>query len=943
MEPAFDKAHWRKISDLLDAALDRPLESRPGFLDEACAGDAALRRQVEELLAAEAAGEAFLSVPAIEHAAPLVVELLESLDEDEGRAPRAVGAYRLLRQLGEGGMGIVYLAERADGQFEQQVAVKLLRAGLRGDEQRRRFLQERQILARLEHPAIARLIDGGVSEDGVPFFVMERVQGAPVTEYCAHGALGIEARLRVFLEVCDAVQYAHRNLVVHRDLKPSNILVDAAGRVKLLDFGIAKLLAEGDAGPAAEGTRTLQRVLTPEYASPEQVRGDPVTTATDVYALGVLLHELLTGRRPYRVERGSAAEWERAILEQEPTRPSAVAGTRELRRRLRGDLDWIVQKALQKEPERRYPSAEALATDLRCHLDGLPVSARGDAPAYRARKFLRRHRLAATAAALVLLSLVAGLVGTVWEARRAEREARRAEAVKDFLMRLFRASDPGEAQGHERTARQLLEDGARRIDTELKDQPRVQSEVARLIASVYVGLGEYDKARPLLQADLDRRRRLDGPRSLAVAKPLTDLAGVAFQQGRFDEAGALYEEALSIEAAERGEGTDEAAELLWGIGEVKRNRGDLQSAETLEKRALAAYVRTRGEDSREATNVRRSLAILYDDTGRFAEAAPLDAAVAAWHQRHDGPDHPDTLTARFNYAVGLLTLGRFNEAAAIAEDVVARQRRVLGPRHDKLALSLRLSARAKDALGRSPEALRAIAEALSIHRERFAQDHPQVAMDLAWQAMIEARTARLAEAEGDVREALRIFTAARPAPRPTTMAMMRSYAGIVFADAGRLIEGEDQLSQAVSAFRAEPQPGIHLGRTLDALADVALRRGQPARAVDLGQEALVALEGGVGPDHPATALARVHVGAALWASGQAATGERQLRDGLQRLERAFPAGHFDLASAQLQLGEALARSGRGPEARPLLQAALEWREAHLGPTDPRTAAAKTPH
>jgi len=309
--------------------LDLPVGARAAYLDEACAGDPELRRQVEELLAADAAAGSFLAGSAVERAAPLVAEIAEALEAPSpaSAAGSVIGVYRLGEELGDGGMGVVYLAERTDGQFEQQVAVKLLRQGLHGEEARRRFRQERQILARLEHPGIARLLDGGVTAEGSPFFVMERVVGRPVTAYCDEQRLGIEPRLRVFLDICDAVQYAHRRLVVHRDLKPSNIFVDAAGRVKLLDFGIAKLLAEeGDAAPAGS-TRTALRAMTPEYAAPEQVRGDPVTTATDVYTLGVLLHELLTGQRPHRAGGGSVAALERAIVEQEARGPAPARWT----------------------------------------------------------------------------------------------------------------------------------------------------------------------------------------------------------------------------------------------------------------------------------------------------------------------------------------------------------------------------------------------------------------------------------------------------------------------------------------------------------------------------------------------------------------------------------------------------------------------------------------
>jgi eukaryotic-like serine/threonine-protein kinase len=937
VEQDIDREQWQRVSAILDATLDLPPAAREGHLDAACAGDAALRRLVEELLAASGAAGSFLAGSALERAGPLAAEMLQALDEPaEGTPGRLVGTYRLLEELGEGGMGTVYLAERADGQFERQVAVKLLKHGLHGEESRRRFRQERQILARLEHPGIARLLDGGVTEEGTPFFVMERVEGRPVTADCDARRLGVEARLRVFLQVCEAVQYAHRNLVVHRDLKPSNILVDGAGTVKLLDFGVAKLLAEGEGG--APATRTLLRAMTPEYAAPEQVRGDPVTTATDVYALGVLLYELLTGQSPYRVGRTLPSELERAVLEQEPTRPSArAAAPADRRRRLRGDLDWIVLKALHKEPERRYPSAEALATDIRRHLEGLPVSARGDAVGYRALKFLRRHRLGVAAAGLVLLALLAGLVGTAWQARRAEREARKAEAVKDFLKSLFEASDPAEAQGKERTARQLLEDGARRIETELRDQPEVQSEVARLVAAVYHELGEYDRARALLSADLERRRRLDGSRSRAVADLLTEIADASYEQNRFDEAGAMYEEALGIQREQRGGRTPEVATLLWDLAGVKRNRGDLAGAEQMQKQALALFVETRGEDSAEATNVRESLAITYGDSDRYVEAEAAQRPVAAARERRLGPDHPETLNARYNHAIYLVVLGRTAEALHIGEDVVARQRRVLGPRHDRLAISLRLMARALDAAGRTEEALPYIAEALAIHRERHGPAHLQVAVDLGWRGMIEAHSGRLAEAERDGRAALGFFTA-QAGLAPRLLAITRWQAGTILAEAGRLEEAEGQLAQAVALFRGLRQEGLFLARALDAWADVARTRGMTAQATERGRLAVAVLERSAGPDSAALALARVHTGAALWAGGEPAEGERLLRAGTEALERAFPGGHHDLAAARFLLGQALARGGDRAKARRLLQEALDWRRTHLGPADPRTVA-----
>src|SRR5262249_13540576 len=485
---------------------------------------------------------------------------------------------------------------REDGQFQQQVAIKFVKQGLLGREAQRRFLQERQILARLQHPAIANLLDGGVTADGTPYFVMERVEGLPVTAYCREHGLDVEARLRIFLQICDAVQYAHRNLIVHRDLKPSNILVDADGRVKLLDFGIAKLVGEARGG--ADGApETIERALTPEYAAPEQLRGEPVSTSTDVYALGVLLYELLAGARPCQSQSGAIGELERAVMEQTPPPPSNRVESTAMKRRLRGDLDRIVLKAVNKEPERRYASAEAFATDVRRHLDGQPIAARGDALAYRTRKFIGRHRVAAAAAGLVVLSLVGGLVATTWQARRARLEARKAEAVKDFLKTILSAADPDQTSGREPSIREVLDAGAQRIERELQSQPDVQSEVAGSIATAYQALGQYDRAAALLRTDLDRRRRIDGPRSLPVAGILTRIGDAVYEQGRFDEAGAMYEEALGIEREKRGARTVQVAELLWDIAGVARNRGNVVRAEALDKEALALYIDLAGDDS----------------------------------------------------------------------------------------------------------------------------------------------------------------------------------------------------------------------------------------------------------------------------------------------------------------------------------------------------------
>jgi tetratricopeptide (TPR) repeat protein len=405
---------WRHVKAILEGVLDQPAEERESYIASACAGDATLRARVTALAeAAERDGGMLDASNAVAAGA--------EVPETPSRKGERVGAYELLAEIGSGGMGTVHLARRADDEFEKRVAIKLMRPGFATDLDLRRFKSERQIAAVLDHPNIARLLDGGSTPEGAPYFVMEHVEGGPLLEYCRERGLSVRERLILFQEICAAVQYAHQHLVVHRDLKPGNILVTAEGEPKLLDFGIAKLLSEGGVTAFPEATATIDRLLTPEYASPEQVRGRPVTTASDVYSLGVILYELLAGEKPYRIETGDPAELVRLVCEQDPERPSTrTAG-------LSRDLDAIVLKAMRKEPEQRYPSAAALSEDIGRFLEGHPIEARRPSAAYRARKFVRRHRIGAAATALILAAVVAGVWATLREARRARAAEARAE------------------------------------------------------------------------------------------------------------------------------------------------------------------------------------------------------------------------------------------------------------------------------------------------------------------------------------------------------------------------------------------------------------------------------------------------------------------------------------------------------------------------------------
>ena len=461
---------------------------RPAFLTKTCDGDEELRREVESLLASEAKAGEFIDRRSLFFSA-------ETLPETGVSVPtgQLIGHYRVLREIGRGGMGAVYLAERADRQYEKQVAIKLIKRGMDTDSVLRHFWNERQILAGFDHPNIARLFDGGMTEDGLPYFVMEFVEGVPITKYCEERALPISDRLQLFREVCAAVSYAHRHLVIHRDIKPSNILLTNEGVPKLLDFGIAKILqAEGEAATIA--TATGFGVMTPEYASPEQLAGRAVTTASDVYSLGMVLYELLTGRHPYRLESRSPHEIARAITEQEPTKPStAIAKAEnskfEIRNSkfLKGDLDNITLMALRKEPERRYQSVEQFSEDIRRHLEALPVRAGKDTLSYRAAKFVSRNRALTASAALVVVSLVGGLFATTWQAQRASAEKLRAERRFNDVRQLAHSVlfDYYDAikglPGATRARQRLVNDALTYLDSlaaEAAGDPRLQRELA---------------------------------------------------------------------------------------------------------------------------------------------------------------------------------------------------------------------------------------------------------------------------------------------------------------------------------------------------------------------------------------------------------------------------------------------------------------------------------
>jgi len=720
----------QRLEELLAEALGRRPEDRAAYLDESCVGDPELRRELDELLALNDDAAEFFDQLSGEIAGAAPLEL-----ESAAHTGLRIGPYRTLAAIGQGGMGAVYRAERVDGAFDQEVALKLLHRDMDTPELRARFLAERQLLAGLSHPNIAHLLDGGVTDEGRPYFVMELVDGKPITRYCVENGVSTEKVLALFLDVVDAVSYLHRNLVVHRDLKPSNIFVDVDGQVKLLDFGIAKLLA--DAPEAVHLTRTGQKLMTPEYAAPEQLLGEPVTTATDVYALGVVLYELLTGQRPHDGTRFEG----RVPTRELPQTPSSVLRSRQIssgvspaeiergeplnNRRISRDLDAVCLMALRPDPEARYPSAEQLGSDIERHLEGQPVGARTGTLSYRAGLFIRRHRTGVLVAGALVALMAIGLVREISlrnEAERARREAEleaaKAVAVSQFLGDLLSSVDPAKAQGDAVAVTDVLESASQRIaeSNELAAQPEVEAEVRRTIAGTYTSLGRYDDAREHQEraVELLGWPESHDPGALSAAAEL----GVLYQRlGLVEEAETLIREVLEIRTETLGEDHPASLTSLNQLADFLFSQGRIDEVEPLDRKTLEIRRRVLGEDHPETLRSLNGLAATLFSQGRYAEAAPLFEEGLEIRRRTLGDSHPDTLMLANNLAAAYLELGRPAEAEVLQREVVEGRTRVLGEGHDQTAMSVHNLGVTLAQLGRYQESEEQLRRAIAVRME----------------------------------------------------------------------------------------------------------------------------------------------------------------------------------------------------------------------------------
>jgi len=877
MTVRLDRDLWDRIAVIFDRALAVRAEERDALLDQLCGSDETIRREVEGML------EAHERSPGLIAERRLVTDH-GSLGTDHDAVGGSlldgarVGPYRIVSPLGAGGMGDVYRAERADGAYRQTVAIKVLRPGYRTAEMVRRFRIEREALARLVHPGIATILDGGALDDGRPYLVLELVEGVPVTTYCAERALSIRDRLALFLRIVNTVQFAHGRLVVHRDLKPSNILVQPDGAPRLLDFGVAKLLDLSADASLGMMTTPEVRLLTPEYAAPEQIRGEPPTTAADIYSLGVLLFEMLTGVKPFAAAGRTMAALEQSILESAPPAPSSVASRMEVARRLRGDLDRIVLMALKKEPERRYVSAAQMGEDIERYLDGRPVLARPDSVRYRFGKFVRRNRVLVVAAgAAVMLVTAFGAVSTL-QARRIARERDRAdhergaaEEVLGILTGLFEQADPNKHPGGD-TLRvtSLLDEAERQVAG--VTEPARQAALQRAVGRMRVARGEYQRGMALLERAYDERRRSFGRDDIDAARIKHEIAKTALAYRGDAAARPLLDSSLTELRRLLGNRNDDVraatSDLLMVTYDSVAARALIDSLAELDRTSPTTDPILIAEElNRRATE--------QLNAGRYDEGAALFRATLGVLDGHLPPEHEDVHTVERNLAAALYMGGHLPEAERMQRAEIAFEARLRGPAitraiaEEALAITMVAESQADSAYVHEREALR-------LFREGAAPEHWRI-----WSA--ERNLAFIAAARGQVPEGLALLDSsiadARSGPGGVEQSAYLTAQRIPFllrlgrsSDATRSIaEAEQRLGTSSSVTRS------HRGDVNRYAAMVDLASGDALRAVD-----------------------RLRTAVSL---GQS-PGDTAVKPGIN----------------SCLLGVALARVGRREEARPLLEA-----------------------
>jgi len=783
---------WQKVKELFDAALERKPEDRASFLREACGPDTSLLEEIESLLTAFEQSDG-LSRPAIPAA-------------QEPRPLETIGPYRLTRKIGEGGMGQVWLAEQSEP-IRRQVALKLIRSGGFDDALFHRFQAERQSLALMEHPAIAKVFEAGATPTGQPYFVMEFVPGEAITKYCDGKKLTIPERLELFIKVCEGVQHAHQKAIIHRDLKPANILVvelDGKPAPRLIDFGLAKEVTRLPAEGESAFTGIWGIAGTPGYISPEQAAGGDVDTRTDVYSLGVVLYELLTGVLPFDSEKWRKQPFEevlRQLREEDPQRPSTRLATekdlsssaaalrssepRQLASLLHGDLDSITMKALEKDRTRRYGTPSDLAADITRYLEHQPVLARPASVAYRVGKYVRRHSVAVGVAGVLVILLAAFAVLEAVQLRRITRERDRANRITDFMTGMFKVSDPGQARGNQVTAREILDKASSQIDAGLTKDPELQTQMMMVMGEVYANLGLYDRAETLDRKAADIRLRDNGPEDDDTLKAQAAVGWMLYWRGRYHDSETLLRQVLDVRMRRYGAKNPETVMTMSNLGVVLSQEGRNTEAESLERQVLDTRRRALGDSNPDTLAAMNHLAYVLLNEGKWAETESLDRQQLEIFRRIEGSDGPQVLKAEQNLANVLYREKRYPEAEATERETIAAKSRVLGPDHPETINGNNTLVAILFDEGKLDEA-QSLAEGVLAARTRLlGPDHPSTLMSMSNLADIFAARGDYAHAEQLFAQTRAIQVRVLGLDNPSTAETTESLAGLKMREGKR--------------------------------------------------------------------------------------------------------------------------------------------------------------
>ncbi len=924
-------ARWNRLQELFYAASGMEARNRRVYLESECASDPSLRLQVESLILSS--GEDVTGV--LESVQRLAASAMST-----GAGDR-IGNYEVVRELGHGGMGSVFLATRADDQYRKEVAIKLMNLAIAGPEMQARFRAERQILADLDHPNIARLLDGGATPSGLPYVVMEYVDGAPIDVYSRERNLSVAERLALFRQLCDAVIYAHRNLVVHRDIKPANVLVGRDGAPKLLDFGIAKLVGNGAPATVAL-TQVSERLMTPEYASPEQARGEPITTSSDIYSLGVLLYELLTGHRPFEVESRTAAGIRKTVCEAEPRRPSERGG-----RELKGDLDNIVLMAMRKEPQRRYASVDRFSEDIRRYLEGFPVLARDDTWGYRTGKFVRRHRWSVAAASVFLVLVIAfgaamGLLARRVAAERdiAMTERRNAEQVSQFLIDSFRLADRSGTQGRTLTAQEVLDRGSDRIFKQLKDQPAVRAKMMNTMGQVYESLGLYDQARLLLTDALAIRRRAPGDPGEDTVESFASLGELLDTKGDFAGAESWYRQALAAEARISGPDSAATATVKAKLASALTGQAKAREAARLLKESLDTRKRLFGDESSAVADSLFRQGQLENSQEKFAAAEPYFRQALAIRRRALGPEDPETVNTIGELASLLSARGRLNEAETLQRESLGLHRKLYGASHILVAQDLATLGVLRFNAGDYREAAAMDRQAADIFRAALGPESPQLADALVELGNATERLGHFPEAEANIRQALAMDTKLLGEHHPETASAAHNLVNVLH-DQGKNVEAEKLMDGLVARQRDQDARSPALAFNLAGLGGLKRARGDFAGADRDYQEALPIFRKAFGERHSTYARALTSLAGNRVSMGDLKSSEATLNQAVGILRAADRMNPLDLSYPLVALAQDLLLQSRPAEAEPPAREAFEIRRKRLPAGDSRAALAES--